>query len=567
MLPAFVAAMLAVAAVPPPPAVAPEGETLRRAAEAAFPQGVAAGDVSQESAILWARLGAAGTVRFEYGTDPAFHAPLTTAPLQVVDPAQPAKAEIGGLTAGTQYYYRAVAQDGAYAAGSFRTPHAPGERRGLRFGVSGDWDQNLSPYPAVRNIASRDLDCFVAMGDVIYADHPGQALDHVATGLDEYRLLHRETLTVRHGLNVWPGIRASTPFYATIDDHEVVDDFAGGAPTSVDPQFAGQPGAEINDTPRYRDAMQAFGEYMPIRSETWSAAAGPRMSGKPRLYRYRTFGSDAAFMILDARSFRDAKANRVMSRDLFAAGSFLLNAAWPGRSLLGRSQLAQLEEDLLAADRAGITWKFVFVPQPIQAFGVLAGDDRFEGYAAERAELLGFIHENRLPNVVFVTADFHAQIVNNIVYSWWPLTPANYPATWEIITGPVAVTSVFGPSIARVGSRAGFISPAAKAEYDRSDRAGKDRIIREFLDRQLKAQFLDPVGLQGSPVDATLEVGDYAAMHYFGWTEFEIAAPDLVVTTYGIDPYTAEELAANPSNIVARQPGIISRFRVQASQK
>ncbi|MBM3270961.1 MAG: alkaline phosphatase D family protein [Candidatus Sericytochromatia bacterium] len=565
MLAALVAATLQSAAVPAPPRVAPEGDALRLAATAAFPNGVAAGDVSQDSAVLWARFSGTGNVRFEYGTDPAFHSAASTPPVPVADSAQPAKAGITGLRPGTQYYYRAVSPGGAYSAGSFRTPAAPGERTGrLRFGVSGDWDTGLAPFPAVRNVASRDLDCFVALGDAVYADHATPALPRVAVTLEEYRTKHLESLIPYQGLNVWPAIRASTPFYAMIDDHEVVDDFAGGAPAASDPRFSAGSG-EVNETPRYRAGVQAFHEYMPIRHEVWPAAAGPRMSGKPRLYRHRTFGGDAAFMLLDARSFRDAKVNRVLTRDLWAAGTFLFSAAWPGRSLLGRPQLRQLEDDLLAAERAGITWKFVFVPQPIQAFGVLAADDRFEGYAAERTELLSFIHENRLTNVVFVTADFHGQVVNNLTYSWWPLTPANHPATWEIITGPVAVDSVLGPSIARIGARAGFIPPDAMAEYSRSDRAGKDRIIRAFIDRQIKAQYLDPVGLDGSPVPATLESGEYVAVHYFGWTEFEIAGPDLVVTTWGIDAYNREDLAANPGRIAALEPQIVTRFRVRAA--
>ena len=75
-----------------------------------------------------------------------------------------------------------------------------------------------------------------------------------------------------------------------------------------------------------------------------------------------------------------------------------------------------MKADLLAADANGITWKFVTIPEPIQNFGTLNAEDRFEGYAAERNEILQFIDENDINNVVFMAGDFHGTIVNNLTY-------------------------------------------------------------------------------------------------------------------------------------------------------
>ena len=44
---------------------------------------------------------------------------------------------------------------------------------------------------------------------------------------------------------------------------------------------------------------------------------------------------------------------------------------------------------------------------PIQNFGIPVAGDRWEGYAAERTDLLRFIKENNIKNVVFATGDFH----------------------------------------------------------------------------------------------------------------------------------------------------------------
>lgn len=77
----------------------------------------------------------------------------------------------------------------------------------------------------------------------------------------------------------------------------------------------------------------------------------------------------------------------------------------------------------------------------------------------------------------------------------------------------------------------------------------KDDLVKAFSNQLLSARYgYDPVGLEGSSINATLLQGDYMAVHTFGWTEFEIAATSqsLTVTTYGIDAYTAAQLATTP---------------------
>ncbi|MBM3275919.1 MAG: alkaline phosphatase D family protein, partial [Candidatus Sericytochromatia bacterium] len=457
-----------------------------------------------------------------------------------------------------------TASDGSWAGGKFRTPARLGDRRPLRFGATGDWSQDLAPYPAIRNMAARDLDALFLLGDSIYADHGSPDQPTIARTLPEFRRKYLESLKPRNGLNTWPEARASTAVFATIDDHEVVNDFAGAAATDADPRFADEKGKLVNQTAYYREGLQAFHDYMPLQNEVWPESAEARFAGRPRLYRHRTFGSDAACFLLDARSFRDTPLNRVFGRDPLGTVNFLFSSAWPGRTMLGRSQVALLQADLLAAQQAGITWKFVFVPEPIQALGVIAANDRFEGYAAERAELLSFVRDKGLTNVVFVTADFHGTLVNNLVYSWFPLTPSNKLNAWEIITGPVAVEPVLGAGIVAVGAKAGLVTAQEKAAYDAANRAGKDLIIKGLVDRQLRLQMLDPIGLQDSGIPAALEAGDYVAVHTFGWTEFEVQGPELVVTTWGIEAYTDVDLAADPAGIAAREPQVVSRIRVKA---
>ena len=72
------------------------------------------------------------------------------------------------------------------------------------------------------------------------------------------------------------------------------------------------------------------------------------------------------------------------------------------------------------------------------------------------------------------------------------------------------------------------------------------------------------VGLAGAPVNARLVTGDCVSLHAYGWTEFAVdaATQQLTVTTYGIDPYTADDLAITPDQVTARVPAVMSQFVV-----
>jgi 3-phytase/alkaline phosphatase D len=241
--------------------------------------------------------------------------------------------------------------------------------------------------------------------------------------------------------------------------------------------------------------------------------------------------------------------------------TFLSAAFTPGRTMLGRAQLDDLKSDLLDAKRRGVTWKFIMVPEPIQNIGVVAASDRFEGYAAERTELLSFIDHADIANVVFVTADLHGTLVNNITYQQAPFAPQISVDAFEVVTGPVAYLQPLGPTLVQTVASLGLISAAQLVAYNGSSRAEKDAFVEELINTQIVTLGYDPLGLD----PAFLVKGGYVAAHVFGWTVFDIdrVSRALTVTTYGIEPYSQAELAV-PSGVVSRQPEIVSQFRVPA---
>ncbi|MEL7075050.1 MAG: phytase [Cyanobacteria bacterium J06582_2] len=552
--------------------------------------GVASGDTTQDSTVLWTRSLVLGNVTFEYATDAEFENIVGTVEAEVTDPTVPVKVNITGLEPGTDYFYRVSDAAGDIELGEFHTSAEVGTYNGFRFGATGDWQQ-APPYPSLSNVAAQDLELFVKLGDTIYADIETPALPGVtqARELDEFRIKHGEVLTSRIGLNTVPELYASTSILATIDDHEIVDNFAGGAAPGASPDAPDIGSSDeplftddvefVNDTQVYEAALQAYQEYHPLEDRFYSDTGSELTANERQLYRFNTYGSDASVIMLDSRSFRDDQIDPVDLTNPDDTLRFLGEAFDPDRTLLGREQVEDFKADLLAADAAGITWKFVTIPEPIQNFGTLNAEDRFEGYAAERNEILQFIDENEIDNVVFMAGDFHGTIVNNLTYQTAPGGEQIPTNAFEIVTGPVAFNDgLFGPTVVDISAAIGAITPEQEALFDSlpvaSDRDSeiddRDDFVKNLLEVQTDLFDYDPVGLNNNLavaddlIDAELIQGDYVAVNTFGWTEFDVDAEtqQLRVITYGVDAYSEEDVLTNPSAISALEPRIVSEFVV-----
>jgi phosphodiesterase/alkaline phosphatase D-like protein len=538
----------------------------------ALPNGVAAGDVDHNSAVLWARSNFPGVITFTYQIATGGTPVVVTQSISDVN--VPVKVAISGLTPGVRYSYTATSSIGQVGSGVFETPATVGSRNGLRIGISGDWRGELRPYPAIANVPARALDLFVKLGDTIYADYPSPAVPLTQTmTITDFRKKHNEVYGEHQSRNSWAEVQASTSVLAVIDDHEVINSFAGGATADTDPRFPETVGL-INDTALFENGIQAFNEYNPIATQIYSTTGDARTDGEVSFYRYRAYGSDAAILMLDARSFSDASITPLDLTNQTDALRFLTESFQAGRTMLSTRQLSLLKADLLKAQAAGITWKFVLVPEPIQNLGPIGAEDRFEGYAAERTELLKFINDNEIENVVFVAADIHGTIVNNLTYQSAPFQPQIATNAFEVTTGAVAFDAPFGQTTAELASALGVLTPVSYTQYlalpisSDSDSIPNDRddYVKAFLNQQLTNPLLnyDPVGLAGSSVNAELLQGDYLAVHTYGWTEFDIAPATqvLTVTTYGFPAYTADEMTTNPTELLSQTAVIVSQFRV-----
>jgi alkaline phosphatase D len=420
-----------------------------------FTDGVASGDVTATSAILWTRIDRDTNVKVEVWGNPelkGMKAFQQTVPHVSAAHDFTVKIDATALSPDTDYYYRFKHDDTDGASfseiGSFRTAPSPDVAGDLRFTYTADADGTRDAYAdpfrnefEVLNAARLEGGAFwVFDGDTIYSDSSFRS-GGPATTLAEYHATHREN---RSYANLRE-LLASTSVYATMDDHEVVNDYD----------------ADTVDPARYAAGRQAFLDYYPVRETGLLHDA--TCAGDP-LYRKFRWGSEVEVFLLDERSCRSASAVATCQGDLaptlptsvrtsYPFSLFLPPTPPPGcletlfdpaRTLLGPVQREQLFADLAASTAR---WKLIVSEEPVQQFHVLPYD-RYEGYAAERAQLLTFILQNGIDGVQFLSTDIHATLLNQVVIDRFT-APA--PVAVELVTGPIAATSFASQVLGVVG--------------------------------------------------------------------------------------------------------------------
>jgi phosphodiesterase/alkaline phosphatase D-like protein len=238
--------------------------------------------------------------------------------------------------------------------GRFRAAVPDSDRSVLRLGAV-SCTRNGHAFRTLGHAAARDdLDAFLYLGDTTYADG--------STTLDDYRAKWAENLATGE----YRGLRASVSALATLDDHEVDNNF--------DP--------ETVDAAQLAAGLAAFHEHQPIRLDA-------DLPGR-RIWKSVRWGQTVEVFVLDCRTER-RPSTRTTSEAIYVS----------------REQMQWLTMGLLESTAV---FKVIMSSVPISDFpGAfdLARDDRWEGYAAQRTEILRFIDDNAISGVLWVAGDFH----------------------------------------------------------------------------------------------------------------------------------------------------------------
>lgn len=393
-----------------------------------LPQGIAIGDVTSQSALLWLRTDGPMRVQVEWASVAAWEAVSRQAtaiahvartPLFMTGPETDFTLTIPfkGLIPATTYRYHILVgpkgDEGQYiearveAKGEFTTLPDAKTSAPVTFAWSGDLGgqahcrRGAAGYPIFDVLLAQKPDFFLFLGDTIYSDgecpsppnEPGA--DFTASTLEEYRARHR----YQRGADSLRRFLASVPVYVVWDDHEVRNNFAGPFESLM---------------PVGRQALQ---DYWPIRTDP---------QDPHRLYRTVRCGADLELFILDTRQYRSRNAD----------------ADGPNKSMLGATQLRWLLEGVRTSTA---TWKVIATSVPLSipkggseavpGYDGWAGGPDGTGFERERQVIVDAIIGQKLKNVVFIAGDVHYVQANGY-------DPNNdgQPDFYEFVVGPLSAS-------------------------------------------------------------------------------------------------------------------------------
>jgi alkaline phosphatase D len=422
----------------------------RAAARPQFAGGLQSGDVSRDSAVVWARADRPARMRVEFSTVESFASIFRALSSDALpDSDFTAKLLVEGLPPGQDIFYR-VRWDhiqeqtisGESQIGHFRT--APGEPRSISFVWSGDtagqgWgiDPSRGGMRTYKTMLDNRPDFFIHSGDSIYADCPIEAELKMPNGEIWRNIVTEDKSAVAHSLDQFRGnykynllddnvraFNAAVPILAQWDDHEVSNDWSPGGTYDA-------AGYLDDGTPQIvARGCRAFHEFMPIR---------PMPAQAGRVYRKVSYGPLLDVFMIDMRSYRDSTWNKRDDRgDAF---------------ILGATQLAWLKREL---DASSATWKVIAADLPIGLISedaVALGDGPPERREHEIAELLSFMKRAGVKNVVWLTADMHYTAAHH--YDPNRAMFQDFDPFWEFVSGPLHAGSwgpgqldnTFGPAL------------------------------------------------------------------------------------------------------------------------
>ena len=412
-----------------------------------IPYGVASGDISGSNALIWSRSDRPARMIVEYDTTDSFrNIQRVIGPDALETSDYTARVNLANLPENQQIFYRVTFQDLAdtniYSApviGSFRTPTTKerdilfawsGDTAGQGWGINPEWG-GMKIYETIRQL---NPDFFIHSGDTIYADGPIQSEVKLEDGSIWKNLTTEEKSKVAETLAEFRGnyiynlldenvrrFNAQVPQLVQWDDHETRNNWFPGQMLTDDDRYT----VKSCDILSVR-AKQAFMEYMPIRF----------IAGAPeQIYRSFNYGPSLEIFMLDERSYRGPNTP---NRQTVASEE---------TAFLGNIQVRWLKNKL---QKSKATWKVIASDMPI---GLVVSDGKnFENFAngdgpalgreLELADLLRFIQQKNIRNVVWLTADVHYAAAH--YYDPGKAQFTDFKPFWEFVAGPLN-SGTFGP--------------------------------------------------------------------------------------------------------------------------
>jgi alkaline phosphatase D len=327
--------------------------------------GYVVGDVTHDSAIVWLRAQPDSLVSLHYGKDPALSQFAASDPVAVEADSDNTTRVKIERLEPAATYYYRAAVRGKKPGPIARFFTAPGPNDHGIVKFCFSGDSRESYQP------------FTIM-DAIRANQPnffihlGDTIyadrNGAATRLPEFWAKYRDNRADAASQRLF----SESSVYVVWDDHEVADNYEGFHPLAA-------------------TGRRAFFDYWPVRRNSQEA---------DRLYRSFRWGKVMELFLVDSRQYRD-----------HAHGT-----------MLGSRQKEWLFDSLASSP---VLFKCIATPVPFYG----GGRDRWDGYPRERAEVLQWIKQKKIKNLVFISADVHYAAVTNL---------PGHLGLKEVVTGPLA---------------------------------------------------------------------------------------------------------------------------------
>jgi alkaline phosphatase D len=422
-------------------------------------EGIASGDVTNDSAIIWSRVNKPSIMHVEFANNTSFiNSKYET---KWVDRTTDftGNIKLNNLTAATKYFYRVYFSTldnnitSSSIVGTFKTaPNLAMSSNSISFIVGGDiggqtFCRELNTgYSIFEEMAKLTPDFYIQNGDMIYADDdcPKQRLDgrqNIAGnffGISDPQVNWNNKTQVHDiYLKHWIYNRAdhhlqnflkNTSMYSQWDDHEVLDDF--GADWSY---WNSENQNRTGYANLVYEGRNTFFNFSPIDKN---------ITDPNQIYRSFHWGNNLDLLILDARS--DRSRNDVT------------DTIENNKTMLGIKQLTWLKDNLL---HSNATWKVVTSDVPISiptgvnsskfgrdgwANGISLDFSSKTGFERELKQIMKFIDDNNIKNVIFVTTDVHFPII--LKYNADMNGDGDSTNVYEIISGPLSAFTLGIPS-------------------------------------------------------------------------------------------------------------------------
>lgn len=328
-----------------------------------FTHGVASGEPSQTSVLLWTRY--VGTGDTKLTTEMSQNADFSGAKIvgEVTATASRdyiAKLTVKELNPNAWYYFRFIAPDGSKSTIGRTRTLPQGETQKFNLGVFGCSNLPFGYFNAYAHAAQRDdLDLVIHTGDYLYeypvGNYPskdvavsGRMIDpgHEMVQLADYRLryaAYRSDPDLQR-------IHQLYPMIAMWDDHEFAND------AHEDGAENHQPDTEGDWEVRKRVAEQVYREWMPVSDRD---AADP-------LWGQYEIGDLATLFLTESRvggrsEPADLEAALKGQSDIKAALSAFRDGEWqdPSRTMLGDVQEAWLAQAMKKSRASGTKWQIM----------------------------------------------------------------------------------------------------------------------------------------------------------------------------------------------------------------